>query len=102
MPKSQLSQCLVGCAKAAAPSTATPSGPPTSPTSHVLQAAMAHSSDEEKQPTVVLPTFSINDNSRIDVVVSSHEFQTSMAMNDFSASSTSASLSGSYGPISAS
>ncbi|RGP72590.1 hypothetical protein FLONG3_6598 [Fusarium longipes] len=91
-----------GCTKPTAQSTGTPSGPPTSPDSHASQAATGNSSDEEKQPAVVLPTFSINDNSRIDVVVSSHEFQTSMAMNDFSASSTSASLSGSYGPISAS
>ncbi|KAF5662962.1 hypothetical protein FHETE_7707 [Fusarium heterosporum] len=56
----------------------------------------------KSKPKRILPDFAINDNSRIDVVVSSHEFQTSMATNDFSASSTSASLGGSYGPISAS
>ncbi|KAH6871546.1 hypothetical protein B0T10DRAFT_590929 [Thelonectria olida] len=62
------------------------------------------SGDEQQppQPTKMLPSFSVNDNSNIDVIVSSHEFQTSMATNDFSASSTEASLSGSYGPISAS
>ncbi|KAG8675926.1 hypothetical protein FPOAC1_001921 [Fusarium poae] len=61
-----------------------------------------HASLKGKTPKRVLPDFSVNDNSRINVVVSSHEFQTSMATNDFSASSTSASLGGSYGPISAS
>ncbi|KAF5004997.1 hypothetical protein FDECE_8522 [Fusarium decemcellulare] len=62
----------------------------------------ATTSHKDKKPKRVMPDFAVNDNSRIDVVVSSHEFQTSMATNDFSASSTSASLGGSYGPISAS
>lgn len=66
----------------------------------VSKAVNTHAKGEK--PKRVLPDFSVNDNSRIDVVVSSHEFQTSMATNDFSASSTSASLGGSYGPISAS
>ncbi|KAI6777471.1 hypothetical protein HG530_001416 [Fusarium avenaceum] len=59
-------------------------------------------SPQALKPKIVLPDFSINDNSRIDIVISSHEFQTSMATNDFSASSTSASLGGSYGPVAAS
>ncbi|KAF5637151.1 hypothetical protein F52700_4888 [Fusarium sp. NRRL 52700] len=70
---------------------------PKPPTSNA-----ARSSSGSETPRRVLPDFSINDNSRIDIVISSHEFQTSMATNDFSASSTSASLGGSYGPISAS
>jgi hypothetical protein len=57
---------------------------------------------QASKPKRVLPDFSINDNSHIDIVISSHEFQTSMATNDFSASSTSASLGGSYGPVAAS
>ncbi|KAH8662563.1 hypothetical protein BX600DRAFT_542276 [Xylariales sp. PMI_506] len=48
------------------------------------------------------PAFIVNDNSRIDVMISSHEFETSMAINDFSAQSTEGSVSGSYGPVSAS
>jgi hypothetical protein len=36
----------------------------------------------------VLPSFQVNDDSKIEVTVSSHEFETSMAKNDFSNSST--------------
>lgn len=49
----------------------------------------------------VLPSFLVNDNSKIEVSVVSHEFQKSMAENHFSASSVEASVSGGYGGISA-
>ncbi|CAJ0550043.1 Ff.00g099730.m01.CDS01 [Fusarium sp. VM40] len=77
---------------------------PTKPvaTSYPSTSGTAKPSRQGIKPKRVLPDFSINDNSRIDIVISSHEFQTSMATNDFSASSTSASLGGSYGPVAAS
>ncbi|KAK3367914.1 hypothetical protein B0H63DRAFT_404760, partial [Podospora didyma] len=45
----------------------------------------------------VMPSFQVNDDSRVEVIVSSHEFETSMARNDFSGSSTEGSMSGGYG-----
>ncbi|KAF4332672.1 hypothetical protein FBEOM_13532 [Fusarium beomiforme] len=72
------------------------------PASQASVPGVAKTTPKSKKPTRVLPEFSVNDNSRIDIAISSHEFQTSMATNDFSAASTSASLGGSYGPISAS
>ncbi|KAM0209146.1 hypothetical protein ACHAQD_011311 [Fusarium lateritium] len=71
-------------------------------TSHPSTSGIAKAPPQSSKPKRLLPDFSINDNSRVDVVISSHEFQTSMATNDFSASSTSASLGGSYGPVAAS
>jgi hypothetical protein len=35
-----------------------------------------------------LPSFQVNNDSRIEITVSSHEFETSMARNDFSNHST--------------
>ncbi|KAM0424832.1 hypothetical protein ACHAPT_009888 [Fusarium lateritium] len=43
------------------------------------------------------PSFSVNDSSRIDVLVSAHEFEESMAENDFSAQSTEGSVTGGFG-----
>ncbi len=43
-----------------------------------------------------IPSFRVNDNSRVEVTLSSHEFETSMAKNDFSSQSTEASL---YVPV---
>lgn len=40
----------------------------------------------------VLPSFQVNDDSKIEITVSSHEFETSMAQNDFSNHSTEGSL----------
>ncbi len=40
----------------------------------------------------VMPSFQVNDDSRVEVVVSSHEFETSMARNDFSSQSTEGSM----------
>ncbi|KAK4613537.1 hypothetical protein CLAFUW4_09149 [Fulvia fulva] len=60
------------------------------------------------RPTVVAdalkikPRFHVNDNSKIEIIVSSHEFETSMATNDFSAQSTEASVSGGFGGFGAS
>ncbi|XEV01095.1 hypothetical protein FSHL1_006382 [Fusarium sambucinum] len=50
----------------------------------------------------VLPSFQVNDDSRIEITVSSHEFETSMARNDFSNHSTEGSMSGGFGGFSAS
>lgn len=41
---------------------------------------------------LVMPSFQVNDDSRIEVIVSEHEFETSMARNDFSSSSTEGSM----------
>ncbi|KAF7526535.1 hypothetical protein G7054_g10735 [Neopestalotiopsis clavispora] len=49
----------------------------------------------------VLPSFQVNDDSRIEITVSSHEFETSMATNDFSKHSTEGSLSAGYGGFAA-
>ncbi|EMT71700.1 hypothetical protein FOC4_g10010215 [Fusarium odoratissimum] len=92
----------------AAPSSPTPVPAPkkaaTKPaaTSQPAKSGATKRPPQASKPKRVLPDFSVNDNSRIDIVISSHEFQTSMATNDFSASSTSASLGGSYGPVAAS
>ena len=40
----------------------------------------------------VKPSFRVNDDSRIEITMSSHEFETSMAKNDFSSQSTEGSL----------
>ena len=48
------------------------------------------------------PRFHVNDNSKIEIIVTSHEFETSMATNDFSAQSTEASVSGGFGGFGAS
>lgn len=45
-----------------------------------------------KSVYTVLPSFQVNDDSRIDITVSSHEFETSMARNDFSSNSTEGSV----------
>jgi hypothetical protein len=55
-----------------------------------------------EEPKKMRPAFGVNDNSRIDVIVSSHEFETSMATNDFSAQSTEGSVGGGFGGVSAS
>ncbi|KAM7211203.1 hypothetical protein V8F06_013413 [Rhypophila decipiens] len=55
-----------------------------------------------KEIASVLPSFQVNDDSRVEVIVSSHEFETSMARNDFSSTSTEASMSGGFGGFAAS
>lgn len=50
----------------------------------------------------IKPRFHVNDNSKIEIIVTSHEFETSMATNDFSAQSTEASVSGGFGGFGAS
>ncbi|OBS29591.1 hypothetical protein FPOA_03528 [Fusarium poae] len=55
-----------------------------------------------KDVYTVLPSFQVNDDSRIEITVSSHEFETSMARNDFSNHSTEGSMSGGFGGFSAS
>lgn len=54
-----------------------------------------------KPVTTIMPSFQVNDDSRIEVTVSSHEFETSMAKNDFSSSETEGSLSAGYGGFAA-
>ncbi|CAF3480417.1 unnamed protein product [Fusarium graminearum] len=54
-----------------------------------------------KSVYTVLPSFQVNDDSRIDITVSSHEFETSMARNDFSSNSTEGSVSGGFGGFAA-
>ena len=39
-----------------------------------------------------VPRFKVNDNSHVEVTLSSHEFETSMARNDFSSQSTEGSV----------
>ncbi|KAK6541560.1 hypothetical protein TWF694_007365 [Orbilia ellipsospora] len=51
---------------------------------------------------MVMPSFQVNDDSRIEVIISEHEFETSMAKNDFSSKSTEASMTGGYAGFSAS
>ena len=48
----------------------------------------------------VMPSFQVNDSSRIDIMACEHEFETSMARNDFSSQSTEASMSGGFGGFS--
>lgn len=52
------------------------------------------SEDDSSEHKVILriPKYKVNDNSRVDVTISNHEFETSMAKNDFSSQSTEASL----------
>jgi len=42
--------------------------------------------------STVMPSFQVNDDSKIDIMACEHEFETSMARNDFSSQSTEASL----------
>ncbi|KAK6526470.1 hypothetical protein TWF694_005056 [Orbilia ellipsospora] len=50
----------------------------------------------------VMPSFQVSDDSRIEVTVTEHEFEASMAKNDFSSSSTEGSASGGFGGYSVS
>ncbi|KAH7118725.1 hypothetical protein B0J11DRAFT_582534 [Dendryphion nanum] len=43
-----------------------------------------------------IPNFRVNDDSRIEITAAEHEFEVSMARNDFSSQSTEASMSGGY------
>ncbi|KAF2014344.1 hypothetical protein BU24DRAFT_463141 [Aaosphaeria arxii CBS 175.79] len=51
----------------------------------------------ENVPILAIPKFQVSDNSRVEVTVSSHEFETSMAKNDFSSQTTEGSLSAGWG-----
>ncbi|KAK6508955.1 hypothetical protein TWF481_003723 [Arthrobotrys musiformis] len=59
-----------------------------------------------KIPTItkremVMPSFQVNDDSRIEVIITEHEFETSLAKNDFNSMSIEGSMSGGYGGFSA-
>ncbi|KAG8530617.1 uncharacterized protein KY384_004655 [Bacidia gigantensis] len=56
----------------------------------------------QRAPPPGIPSYRVNDNSRVEVTLSSHEFETSMARNDFSSESTEASVSGGFAGFSAS
>jgi len=57
---------------------------------------------ESKEVKTVMLSFQVNDSSRVEVIVASHEFEISMAKNDFSAHSTEASMSGGFAGFGAS
>ena len=61
-------------------------------TSVALTQSTKENSPSKNEAIPSIPRFRVNDNSRIEVTVSSHEFETSMAKNDFCSQSTEASL----------
>ncbi|MCJ1379493.1 hypothetical protein MMC17_002594 [Xylographa soralifera] len=72
-----------------------PSSDDLEPT-QAIPAATSKPIQLQDKPDKGIPNFRVNDDSKIEVTVCEHEFEESMARNDFSSQSTESSVSGGY------